>query len=152
MIIDTSVLVAIIGHEQDAPLYAAALESSPVNRISAGTWLEASIVIDRARDPLVSRRLDEILAKGAFVIEPVTASQARIAREAHRDFGKGSGHPASLNFGDCFAYALARELDEPLLFKGDHFRHTDIPYVGRPTERRRLSELLATFQPDGRAT
>ena len=152
MIVDTSVLVAIIGQEQDAPLYAAALESSPVNRISAGTWLEASSVIDRARDPLVSRRLDEILAQGAFVIEPVTASQARIAREAYRDFGKGSGHPASLNFGDCFAYALARELDEPLLCTGDDFRHTDIPYVGRPTERRRLSELLATYQPDGRAT
>ena len=149
MIVDTSVLVAIIGQEPDAPLFAAALESAPVNRISAGTWLEASIVIDRARDPLVSRRLDEILAEGEFVIEPVTASQARIAREAYRDFGKGSGHPASLNFGDCFAYALARELDEPLLFKGDHFSHTDIPYVGRPTERRRLHEALAVYDVAG---
>lgn len=145
MIVDTSALVAIIGLEPDAPLYAAALESSPVNRISAGTWLEASIVIDRARDPLVSRKLDEILGEGGFVIEPVTVSQARIAREAYRDFGKGSGHPAALNFGDCFAYALARELDEPLLFKGDDFRHTDIPSAGRPSERRRLREALATY-------
>ncbi len=143
MIVDTSALVAIISQEPDAPLFAAALESSPVNRISAGTWLEASIVIDRARDPLVSRRFDEILAAGAFVIEPVTASQARIARGAYRDFGKGSGHPAALNFGDCFAYALAREVDEPLLFKGDDFLHTDIPYAGRPSERRRLLEALA---------
>lgn len=145
MIVDTSVLVAIVHEEPDGPLYAAAIEESPVNRISAGTYLEVSIVIDRAHDPLVSRRLDEIFAEGAFVIEPVTASQARIAREAYRDFGKGSGHRAGLNFGDCIAYALARELNEPLLFKGDDFRHTDIPYVGRPAERKRLSELLAGY-------
>ena len=145
MIVDMSAIIAIIRSEVDGPLYEAALEASPVNRISAATYLEVSIVIDRARDPLVSRRLDEILAEGECIIEPVTESQARIAREAYRDFGKGSGHPAGLNFGDCFAYALARELDEPLLFKGDDFRHTDIPHVGRPAERRRLSETLATY-------
>ncbi len=145
MIVDTSALVAIVNLESDGPLFEAALEGSPVNRISAATYLEVSIVIDRARDPLVSRRLDELLAAGAFVIEPVTAAQARIAREAYRDFGKGSGHPAGLNFGDCFAYALAREMSEPLLFKGDDFRHTDIPFVGRRGERRRLSELMATY-------
>ncbi|MGZ8438904.1 MAG: type II toxin-antitoxin system VapC family toxin [Candidatus Limnocylindrales bacterium] len=145
MIVDSSALIAILKIEDDGPLYERAIERSPLNRISAGTYLEVSIVIDRARDPLVSRRLDEFLAEGAFVIEPVTASQARIAREAYRDFGKGSGHRAGLNFGDCFAYALARELNEPLLFKGDDFRHTDIPYVGRPAERRRLSELLAGY-------
>ncbi len=145
MIVDTSVLVAIVREEPDGPLYAAAIEESAFNRISAGTYLEVSIVIDRAHDPLVSRRLDEILAEGSFVIEPVTAAQARIAREAYRDFGKGSGHPAGLNFGDCFAYALARELNEPLLFKGDDFRHTDIPWVGRPAERKQLSELLAGY-------
>jgi ribonuclease VapC len=145
VIIDTSALVAIVREEPDAPAYAAAIEESQVNRISAGTYLEVSILIDRAHDPLVSRRLDEILAEGAFVIEPVTTTQARIARDAYRDFGKGSGHRAALNFGDCFAYALARERNEPLLFRGDDFRHTDIPYVGRPTERRRLSELLAAY-------
>ncbi len=123
-----------------------AIAESPVNRISAGTYLEVSIVIDRARDPLVSRRLDELLAAGAFVIEPVTATQAHIARDAYRDFGRGSGHPASLNFGDCFAYALAREMSEPLLYKGDDFRQTDIPFVGRPAERRRLSELSAAYR------
>lgn len=145
MIVDSSALIAILKLEDDGPLYERAIERSPLNRISAGTYLEVSIVIDRARDPLVSRRLDEFLAEGGFVIEPVTASQARIARDAFRDFGKGSGHPAGLNFGDCFAYALARELNEPLLFKGDDFRHTDIPYVGRPAERKRLSELLAGY-------
>lgn len=146
MIIDTSALVAIVNLELDGPLYEAALQASPVNRISAGTYLEASIVLDRARDPLVNRGLDEILAEGAIVIEPVTETQARIARDAYRDFGKGSGHPAGLNFGDCFAYALAREVKEPLLFKGDDFRHTDIPFVGRAAERRRLSELLADYR------
>jgi ribonuclease VapC len=145
VIVDTSALVAILRLEDDGRLYERAIEQSPVNRISAGTYLEVSIVIDRARDPLISRRLDEFLAEAAFVIEPVTPSQARIARDAHRDFGKGSGHKAGLNFGDCFAYALSRELNEPLLFKGDDFRHTDIPYVGRPAERKRLSELLASY-------
>lgn len=145
MIVDASVLIAIIMLEPDGRTFEAALETSPVNRISAATYLEASIVIDRARDPLVSRRLDELLREGGFVIEPVTESQTRIARDAYRDFGKGSGHRAGLNFGDCFAYALAREMDEPLLFKGDDFVHTDIPYVGRPAERRRLNELLAAY-------
>lgn len=145
MIVDSSALIAILALEEDGLLYERAIERSSVNRISAGTYVEVSIVIDRARDPLVSRRLDEFLAEGSFVIEPVTAAQARIAREAYRDFGKGSGHPAGLNFGDCFAYALARELNEPLLFKGDDFRHTDIPWVGRPAERKQLSELLAGY-------
>ena len=145
MIVDTSALIAIVRQESDAHSYAAAIEASPVNRISAATFLEVSIVIDRARDPLVSRRLDELLAEGRFVIEPVSEAQARTAREAYRDFGKGSGHRAGLNFGDCFAYALARELNEPLLFKGDDFGHTDIPFVGRPAERRRLNELLGLY-------
>lgn len=145
MIVDTSAIIAILRPEEDAPQFERAIERSPINRISAATYLEVSIVIDRARDPLVSRRLDEFLAEGAFVIEAVTSSQARIAREAHRDFGKGSGHRAGLNYGDCFAYALAREMNEPLLFKGDDFRHTDIPFLGRPAERRRLSELLGQY-------
>ena len=145
MIVDTSALVAIISLEEDGPLYEAAIEASRVNRISAATYLEVSIVIDRSRDPMVSRHLDDILAVGNFVIEPVTETQARIARAAYRDFGKGSGHRANLNYGDCFAYALARDLDEPLLFKGDDFRHTDIPFVGEPSERRRLNELWAAY-------
>lgn len=145
MIVDTSALVAILRLEPDGRLYEAALEASPVNRISAATYLETAILLDRARDPLVSRRLDEILAEASVIIEAVTPSQARIARDAYRDFGKGSGHRAGLNYGDCFAYALARELGEPLLFKGDDFRHTDIPFVGRPAERRRLSEIIASY-------
>jgi ribonuclease VapC len=80
------------------------------------------------------------------VIEPVTASQARIAREAYRDFGKGSGHPARLNLGDCFAYALARELGEPLLFKGDNFNQTDIESALGRGGGGRLSELVARYE------
>jgi ribonuclease VapC len=145
VIVDTSALVAILKLEPDGPLFEAALIASPVNRISAATYLEVSTVIDRVGDPLLSRRLDEVLATTAVSIEPVTVSQAQIAREAYRDFGKGSGHRAGLNYGDCFAYALARELNEPLLFKGDDFRHTDIPFVGKPAEQRRLSELFAGY-------
>ncbi len=145
MIVDTSALIAIVRQEADARLYELALESSPVNRISAATWLETAIVIDRLGDPLLSRRLDELLATAALVVEPVTAAQARLAREAFRDFGRGSGHAASLNFGDCFAYALCRETGEPLLFKGDDFGHTDVPYVGQPSERGRLGELREAY-------
>ena len=83
-------------------------------------------MIDGSRDPIASRRFDDLLRVGEFSIEPVTEEQARIAREAYRDFGKGSGHPAQLNFGDCFAYGLAKVIGEPLLFKGNHFSRTDI--------------------------
>jgi ribonuclease VapC len=74
----------------------------------------------------LSREFDELIERFKIVIEPVTAEQAKIARQAYRDFGKGSGSPASLNFGDCFTYALARDKREPLLYKGDDFGHTDL--------------------------
>jgi ribonuclease VapC len=100
---------------------------SAVNvRISAATFLESPIVVDANRDPILSRTLDDFTRDAGISIEPVTETQARIARDAYRDYGKGSGHPAQLNFGDCFAYALARATGEPLLFKGDDFIHTDI--------------------------
>jgi ribonuclease VapC len=146
LIVDTSALVAIILGEQDAVALEAALAAAPACRISAGTYIELSIVIDRAQNALVSRRLDQILDEARFVIEPVTASQARIAREAYRDFGKGSGHPARLNLGDCFAYALARELGEPLLFKGDDFNQTDIESALGRGGGGRLSELVARYE------
>ncbi len=126
MIVDASGLIAILRNEPDAVLYAQAIESATTRRISAANFLEAAIVIDGSRDPIASRRFDELCKAAQLVIEPVTESQARIAREAFRDFGRGSGHPAKLNFGDCFAYALAKDMGEPLLFKGDDFAHTDI--------------------------
>lgn len=126
MIVDTSALVAILRAEPEAAACAAAIEAAAERRISAANFLEAAIVIDGARDPIASRRFDDLVREASFVIEPVTEAQARIARDAYRDFGKGSGHPAQLNSGDCFADALARAAGEPLLFKGTDFSHTDI--------------------------
>lgn len=126
MIVDSSAIVAILRREPDSELYAGAIEKAPVTRISAVTFVEAAVVIDRRQNAVASRHFDELVRESNMVIEPVTEQQARIAREAYRDFGKGSGHPAKLNFGDCFAYALAKDLNEPLLFKGDDFKHTDV--------------------------
>ena len=126
MIVDTSSLVAILRDEPDAAAHAGAIEAARVRRVSAANYLEAAIVIDGSRDPVASRRFDELCREAQITIEPVTEAQARIARDAYRDFGRGSGHPASLNFGDCFAYALAKATGEPLLFKGDDFGQTDI--------------------------
>jgi ribonuclease VapC len=126
MIVDTSALIAIIKGEPEAEAMAIAMEAADVLRISAGTYLEAAIVTDGYRNPKLSSRLDEIVGHAKVVIEPVTIEQARIARQAYRDYGKGSGHPANLNFGDCFSYALARDKREPLLYKGDDFVHTDL--------------------------
>ena len=145
MIVDTSALIAIIRQEPDARFYELALESSPVNRISAGTWLETTIVIDRLGDPLLSRRLDELFTAAGLLVEPVTPRQASIARDAYRDFGRGSNHPAGLNFGDVFAYALARESGETLLFKGGYFGQTDVPFIGAASERHRIGELQAAY-------
>lgn len=131
MIVDTSALIAILRAEPDAARYAAAIEEAPARRLSAANFVETAAVIDSSRDPIASRKLDELLAESAISIAPVTASQARIARDAYRDFGRGSGHPAKLNFGDCFAYALAKEFAEPLLFKGDDFGHTDVAAAAR---------------------
>ncbi len=126
MIVDTSALIAVLRGEEDAVVYAQAIANADVGRISAATYVETAAVIDINRDPIASRRFDDLLREARLVVEPVTEAQARIAREAYRDFGRGSGHPARLNFGDCFAYALARAMDEPLLFKRDDFVHTDI--------------------------
>lgn len=94
--------------------------------MSAATLLELSVVVDAKRDPVRSGRLDELLRSSDVETMDVTAEQAHIARAAYRDFGRGSGHPARLNFGDCFSYALAKVTGEPLLFKGDDFGHTDL--------------------------
>jgi ribonuclease VapC len=126
MIVDTSALIAIVGDEPDAPTYAGALAGAAGAYLSSGNYLEAGIVADRSANSADGHRLDRLLREANVTIEPVTAEQARIAREAYRDFGKGSGHPAGLNFGDCFAYALAKDRGEPLLFKGDDFSHTDV--------------------------
>ncbi|MFZ2007799.1 MAG: type II toxin-antitoxin system VapC family toxin [Stellaceae bacterium] len=126
MIIDTSAVVAVLFEEPEMPAFAQAMEDAVNCRMSAANFLEATIVIDGWRDPVVSRRLDDLINAVGIAIEPFDEVQARLARAAYQDFGKGSGHPARLNFGDCFAYALARQRGEPLLFKGNDFIHTDI--------------------------
>ena len=126
MIVDTSALIAILKNEPEAEAYSKAIEAAKLVRISAASYLESRIVIGRYKDPILTARLEEILENPGLQIEPVTAAQARIAWEAYRDYGKGSGHPANLNFGDCFAYALARAKREPLLYKGDDFVYTDV--------------------------
>jgi ribonuclease VapC len=126
MIVDTSAIVAILRDEPDANSFAAAISGARVRRVSAVNYVEAAAVIDGSRNPIASRRFDDFFREASFTIEAVTADQARIAREAYKDFGKGSGHPARLNFGDCFAYALAKATSEPILFKGQDFKHTDL--------------------------
>jgi ribonuclease VapC len=125
MIVDTSAIIAVLRNEPDAPAIGEALQRSHVCRVSAVAYVEAGVVTDSNRNPVLSRRLDDLIRDVRIRIETVTPQQAQIARQAYRDFGKGR-HKAGLNFGDCFAYALAKELDEPLLFKGTDFTHTDI--------------------------
>jgi len=125
MILDTSPLVAIIVGEPDSELYVQAISHAPRCRISAGNFLELSIVIEGQFSADVLRQCDALFRRIGIVIEPVTVEQAHVARQAFHDFGKGR-HPAALNFGDCFAYSLAKVTGEPLLFKGEDFRKTDV--------------------------
>jgi ribonuclease VapC len=125
MIVDTSVIIAILRDEPDAAAIREVLARPQVRRMSAVSYVEAGVVVDSNRNPVLSRRFDDLLRDVQIGVEPVTLNQARIAREAYRDFGKGR-HKAGLNFGDCFAYALAKETGEALLFKGNDFRQTDI--------------------------
>lgn len=126
MIVDTSAVIAILRDEPEARAVAEAIAEAKARRISAVNYVEAAAVIDGSRDPVASRRFDDLVREAGLLVEPVTRVQAKLAREAYRDFGRGSGHPAKLNFGDCFAYALARASNEPLLFKGTDFIYTDV--------------------------
>lgn len=116
----------VVREEPGFTTYLDVLLKSPPIRVSAATFLGAAIVLDRLPNPRAGERYDDLIERLEIIIEPVTAAQARIAREAYRRFGKGIGHPARLNFGDCFAYALAKAFDEPLLFVGNDFIHTDV--------------------------
>jgi ribonuclease VapC len=126
MIIDTSAIIAILKKEPDAETYAFALSEKKSKLISAANFLETSIVVDANGDPILSRRFDDLLSLAQVQIEPVTEAHARLARAAYNDYGKGSGHPAKLNYGDCFSYALAKATGQELLFKGNDFSETDV--------------------------
>jgi ribonuclease VapC len=128
VVIDTSALIALLGMEAEAARLAAAIEADTTRFISAASVVEAALVIESRYGPDGGRELDLLAAKAGLSVEPVTAQQAEIAREAWRRFGKGR-HPAALNFGDCFSYALAKLTGEPLLFKGTDFAQTDLAVV-----------------------
>ncbi len=129
MIVDSSAIVAMLREEPEIDAMIAALADADKAVVSAANYLEAAIVIDGERNPVASAKLDGLLVRLGIKIEPVTETQVRIARQAYRDFGRGSGHPAKLNVGDCFAYALATERGEPLLYKGDDFAHAGLARV-----------------------
>jgi len=125
MILDSSALVAVLAEEPDSELYIQAISRAPLCRISAGNFLELSIVIQSQFGVEVVQQSEALFRRVGVVIEPVTVEQAYLARQAFHDFGKGR-HAAGLNFGDCFAYALAKITGEPLLFKGEDFKKTDL--------------------------
>jgi ribonuclease VapC len=125
MVIDTSAVLAILLGEPEQRQFNEKIEADPVRLMSAASYLETAIVIDDRFGHEGARDLRLFLTEGEVVIEPVTMDQAEVAREAYRQFGKGN-HSAALNFGDCFAYALAKLTGEPLLFKGNDFTQTDL--------------------------
>jgi ribonuclease VapC len=145
VIIDTSVLAAVMLREPDAAQLLKLMARTHIRLMSAASYVELAAVIDGRRDPVLSGTVDPLLRALEVEIVPFTPVQARLARIAYQQFGRGSGHPARLNMGDCFAYALARDLGEPLLFKGRDFALTDIELVTEPVKERRLSEVLAGY-------
>ena len=125
MIVDSSALLAVILDEDDEPRFAAAMVDAEALRMSAANWVEAAIVVDSHRNPAVKVRFEDLTETLRLQIEPVTVVDAHRTRAAYNDYGRGH-HQARLNYGDCFAYALAKRYGEPLLFKGNDFSQTDI--------------------------
>jgi len=125
IIVDASALIAICFDEPDAEQFATALANANERRISAVNYLEAAIRIDREDSTITSQKFEALIKHLKIRIEPVTAEQTHLARTAYAQYGKGV-HPAALNFGDCFAYALSKHTRMPLLFKGNDFSQTDI--------------------------
>jgi len=126
MVIDTPALLAILLQEPEAERFTRAIAGAATRLLSAANLQEVAIVIQARYGDEGSRDLDLLVLKLRLEIAPVTEQQVGIARRAYRQYGKGQGHPAALNYGDCFAYALARDAGAPLLFKGDDFSHTDV--------------------------
>ena len=125
MIVDTSAIIAVLFHEEDAQAYAEAITRADSCRMSAATFVETAIVVEAQTRNNGGRQLDAFIRRASIGVEPVTEEQAHIARQAFMDFGKGR-HRAGLNYGDCFSYALAKATREPLLFKGRDFAQTDL--------------------------
>ena len=126
MIVDTSAIVAILYREPEAEAFARRIHDADECRISVASYVEISMVIESQLGPEGMRQAEAFFRRAGITIEPVTVEQGELARQAFLDFGKGR-HKAGLNYGDCFSYALAKAMAEPLLFKGDDFGRTDIP-------------------------
>ncbi len=135
MIVDTSAIVAVILREPEAEQFETLIAAHLYPRLSAGSWVELAAIMTRRLHGAHDENLDRLMTQWRLEIAPVTTAQAHIARVAYRTYGIGSGHPARLNFGDCFSYALAKETGEPLLFKGDDFSRTDIAAAVRADGR-----------------
>jgi ribonuclease VapC len=128
MVIDTSAVLAILLDEPERRTFNEAIEAAASRSISAASWVEASMVIEARKGAEGLRDLDLLIERARIEIVPVDRDQGILARRAFSRFGKGR-HAAGLNYGDCFAYALAHHLSEPLLFKGDDFGKTDVSTV-----------------------
>ena len=129
MIVDSSVLVAIALNEEDQSYYRAKLEAATHLAMSAASFAEASIAILRRKSYAESIDIESLILAFNIDVVPFTESQAILALAAYARFGKGHGHPAQLNFGDCMMYALAKESGEALLFKGEDFSQTDLYFA-----------------------
>lgn len=125
MIVDTSALAAIFFREPEEVHFTTLIRDAERSRISAANFVELSIVLEGQIGPQAIHQCERFFQQVGMVIEPFSVEQAHLARQAFHDFGKGR-HPARLNFGDCFAYALSKATREPLLFKGEDFRKTDV--------------------------
>ena len=125
MILDTSAVLAILFDEPEGPEFLRMAIEAPLLAISTANMVEAWMVTDRHPNPAKATALDELTELLAIELRPVSTAQARLARQAYHAFGKGR-HPAALNYGDCFAYALAKFSNDTLLFKGNDFSRTDI--------------------------
>lgn len=126
MIVDSSALMAIVLKEPDGDAFLRALSGTRNRKISAATWVEVHMVVDGFKqNPAVKSQFEDLMDRLRLEIVPVDADMAWAARRANQDYGRGH-HPAQLNFGDCFSYALAKQTGEPLLFKGNDFRQTDV--------------------------
>ena len=128
MILDTSALLAVLFDEPDADRYERAIASATTCRMSVANYLEAIMVVESRMGVDGGRQLDDLVETAGIELEPVTVEQSKAVRRAWRRFGKGN-HPAGLNFGDCFAYALSEITGEPLLYKGDDFVLTDVATI-----------------------
>ena len=125
MVIDTSTLLAILQNEPERRKFNEAIEAAETRSISTASFLEISMIVESRYGADGVRDLDLLIAKAKVSLVPVDEDQAHLARQGFQKFGKGR-HPAGLNYGDCFSYALARSLEQPLLFKGNDFSQTDV--------------------------